>query len=571
MQDAQRVRVFCVLLAAITLALFAPVTRFAFLNCDDQTYVVNNQAIHEGVTGAGLIWALTTNYASNWHPLTWVSHMLDCDLYGPKPGGHHLTSVLLHAANSVLVFLVLRQLTGAMWRSACVAALFAWHPLHVESVAWVAERKDVLSAFFWLLTLAAYAKYVSETQVQARRSQVLRSYALALLCFSLGLLAKPMVVTLPFVLLLLDFWPLGRISNLKPGAANLKAWSRLLLEKLPFFVLAALDCVATVWAQKAASSIVSVADLPFSARIANAQVSYVRYLGKLFWPQHLSPFYPYPDAWRLATVVGSGAILLLISVAVVARIRRQPFLFVGWFWFLGTLVPVIGLAQVGIQAMADRYTYLPSLGIFIMGAWGFAAVVEKWPRIRPLLGSVGTALFIALALGTRLQLQYWRDSASLFSHALAVTRDNPYTEYNLGEALEKQGDHEQAIAHYTIAVGLQPNRAEALHDIRYAAYNNLGNLLVKLQKPQEAEPHLRAAVRAKPDLWQAHHNLAVLLAQEGRFAEAADEARAVVRLQPRSAAAWQHLGSLLEKIGQGDEAANAYQEAARLGPSVFRQ
>ncbi|HZQ47531.1 MAG TPA: hypothetical protein VFC07_10995, partial [Verrucomicrobiae bacterium] len=371
----------CAVLALITVAVYWPVTRFAFINYDDTDYVIYNAAIQKGVTTAGVEWALKTGYASNWHPLTWISHMVDCGLYGLKPGGHHLTNLLFHTANVVLLFLILGQFTGAMWRSALVAALFAWHPLHVESVAWVSERKDVLSTFFWLLTMAAYGAYAKASKVQGPGSKV--GYCLALLAFALGLLSKPMVVTLPFVLLLLDYWPLKRIAEL-----NKDNLARLVLEKIPFFILAMLECVVTFWAQKSGDAVVKSAALPFSARVANALVSYVRYLWKTIWPENLAAPYPFSHNWTFWTAAGAGLFLVIISAVVLWRIRAQPYLAVGWFWFLGTLVPVIGLVQVGIQSMADRYTYVPLIGIFIMLAWSIPDRWAKWPSPGLVFGAV---------------------------------------------------------------------------------------------------------------------------------------------------------------------------------------
>ncbi len=578
MQNAQRAQIICLVLAAITLAVFSPATHFAFLNCDDQTYVVDNTSIHNGVTGAGVIWALKSNYASNWHPLTWVSHMLDCDLFGSNPRGHHLTNVLLHAANSVLLFLVLLQLTGALWRSAFVAALFAWHPVHVESVAWVSERKDVLSTLFALLAIAAYARYVKAPKVQSPKSKVEEEqnqkskvyYSLSLLFFAFGLMSKPMVVTLPCLLLLLDFWPLQRISSFKFQVSSFKAWRPLLLEKIPFFAFAALDCIATVWAQRSADSVVSFHALPLSLRLGNALVSYARYLGKIVWPTHLSVFYPYPDHWNLWAVVGAGLLLLVLSIGMVARARQQPFLAVGWLWFLGALVPVIGVAQVGPQAMADRYAYLPSVGVFVLLSWSLGSFTETCPRLSKPAGMLAGVWLIALILCTRVQLQYWRDSGTLFSHALAVTPDNIFAEYNLGQALDLQGNKEEAAAHYARALALRPRRIEAARNSQYAAHYNWGIILANQQRKfTEAEAQFRAALRAKPDFWQAHESLGEVLLAMDRLDEAVAEFRTWVRQTPSNQQAWQHLGTALERQGKGDDAAKAYEEAARLTPSIL--
>jgi hypothetical protein len=491
--EKQRAMLICLLLALITLALYWPATHFDFTNYDDPDYIIYNPPIQHGITGAGLVWAIKSSHASNWHPLTWVSHMADCALYGLNPGGHHLTNLLFHTANVVLLFLVLCQWTGAPWRSALVAALFAWHPLHVESVAWVSERKDVLSAFFWLLTLAAYGRYAKGRKV---------FYCLALFFFALGLLSKPMVVTLPFVLLLLDFWPLKRMAA--PG---------LFLEKIPFFALAALDCAATLWAQRGANSVVSFGILPFSARIANALVSCVLYLWKMLRPVDLALPYPYSHIWTFWPAAGAGSLLLLISAGAILRARRQPYLIVGWLWFLGTLTPVIGLAQVGIQPMADRYSYLPLIGIFIMAAWAIPEAWARWPRPGLVLGAVVAGALGFLLAGAETQLQYWRNSVALFSHTVAVTPNNILAEYNLAEALARQGDEAQAVVHYQRALAIEPNRVEAHYNSQTQAHYNLGLIFRAHKQWAEAEAQFRACLRDDPSLARAHSNLDAVLGE----------------------------------------------------------
>ena len=481
----------CLLLALITLALYWPATHFDFVNYDDPDYIIYNPPIQHGITGAGLVWAFKTSHASNWHPLTWVSHMADCALYGLNPGGHHLTNLLFHTANVVLLYLVLCQWTGAPWRSALVAALFAWHPLHVESVAWVSERKDVLSAFFWLLTLAAYGCYAKGRKV---------CYCLALLFFALGLLSKPMVVTLPFVLLLLDYWPLKRIAT--PG---------LFLEKIPFFALAALECVATLWAQTGANSVVSLGILPFSARIANALVSCVLYLWKMLWPADLALPYPYSHLWTIWPAAGAAGLLLLISAGAILRARRQPYLIVGWLWFLGTLAPVLGLVQAGIQPMADRYSYVPLIGVFIMAAWAIPGAWTRWPRPGLVFSAVVAGALGFLLTGAEMQLQYWRDSVTLFSHTVAVTRNNILAEYNLAEALARQGDEVQAVVHYQKALAIEPNRVEAHYNCQRQAHYNLGLIFRARRQWAKAEAQFRACLRDDPNLARARNNLDAVL------------------------------------------------------------
>ncbi len=372
-----------IVLATVTLLVYLPVLRNGFVNYDDPDYILNNPHVKAGLTWSGIAWAFQSTEADNWHPLTWISHMADCQIFGLNPAGHHLVNVLLHAANTLLLFVLLNRLTGALWRSALVAALFAWHPLHVESVAWASERKDVLSAFFWMLTLLAYAKHAAGDKCQVTRTGGFLSrvtghlsphYFLAVFLFACGLMSKPMVVTLPFVLLLLDFWPLKRITI----HGSRITIARLIAEKIPFFVLTIASCVVTRIAQSGA--VWSGASLPFSFRLENALMSYVRYLGKMFWPADLALIYPYPHQWPLPAVIAAGLLLGLISVLAVLRAGRFPYLAVGWFWFLGTLVPAIGLVQAGIQSMADRYTYLPGIGLFIVVAWGLNDLLNSRPQ-----------------------------------------------------------------------------------------------------------------------------------------------------------------------------------------------
>ena len=568
--SAGRTKLICAgLLVLITLAVYWPVTGFEFINYDDTDYVTYNPMVQEGITTQTLEWAFMSNHASNWHPVTWISHMLDCAMYGLKPGGHHLTSLLFHTANVALLFLVLCQMTGAIWRSALVAALFAWHPLRVESVAWVSERKDVLSTFFWLLTIMAY---VARSKVQGLKSKV---YCfLALLCFALGLMSKPMVVTLPFVLLLLDFWPLRRSAEFGVQTAesgeNLgrtPAWTKLGLEKIPFFLMAALVCGATLWAQKAANSVVSTVALPLSDRVANALASYVLYLGKTVWPTNLAVLYPYGHAWTVGQATAAGALLLVITGLVISQWRARPYLAVGWFWFLGTLVPVIGLVQVGMQFMADRYTYVPCMGLFIMVVWSIPEKWAKWPRPGLVLGTAAGAVLLLLVLATSVQLTYWRDSVALFSHTAEITRDNILAEYNLGEALAQKGDDADAVTHYLKALAIQPNRVEAQYNSQPQAHFNLGLIYRKHEQWPEAEAQLREAVQADTNEAMPHYALGSVLLSEGRFAQAAQEFATTTKLDPGNARARYNQGLALEGGKDFAGAEPVYSECLRLNPT----
>ncbi len=460
-----------VLLVLVTVAIYWPVMRHDFINYDDNVYVTADVHVQNGLTLENIKWACCNPVSNNWHPLTVWSHMADCQLFGLKPWGHHLTSVLLHALNTVLVFLFLRSMTGAFWRSAMVAALFGLHPLHVESVAWVAGRKDVLSTCFGLLSLVFYACYgrkrlaVEDQNLKAQGVPAPRplDYLLALIFFALGLMSKPMLVTWPFVMLLLDYWPLERFKRKS-------AW-RLVTEKTPFFALAVAASVVTFVVQKRGGSVLAAEALPLGVRSGNALISYCRYLGKLFWPTDLAVFYPHPGHWPLERVVLAGGLIVGLSVLFFVQRRRYPFLLMGWLWFCGTLVPVIGLVQMGLQAMADRYSYIPSLGVLVIAVWGVNELTESWHyRVVALSVAGAAAIVLCLAL-TRQQLGHWKDSEALFRHALEVTENNYLARLNLGSALDEKGQVDEAIREFQEAIRLKPNYAQA--------HNNLGVAIVK--------------------------------------------------------------------------------------------
>ncbi|MEO6196456.1 MAG: hypothetical protein ABIS20_25835 [Thermoanaerobaculia bacterium] len=430
-------------LALLTLAAYLPALHNGFVNLDDGLYVTGNPQVQKGITRASAAWALTANVANNWHPLTLLSHQLDCQLFGLDPAGHHATSLLLHLANTLLLFAVLRGMTGAVWRSAAVAALFAVHPAHVESVAWVAERKDVLSALFWILAMAAWTSY-------ARRPSPGR-YLLVALMMLLGLMAKPMVVTLPFALLLLDVWPLERRGL---------GWKRLIAEKLPLLALSAAASLVTLRYQR--TSLAPLDLVPWSVRLANAAVAYASYLGKLLLPRNLAVFYPIPLAIPAWQVAAATALLAALTALATWKARRAPWLLVGWLWFLGTLVPVIGLVQVGRQAMADRYTYLPSIGLFVAIVWGIAWGIAALARERrAILATASAAAILALAVGTWKQAGTWHDSVALYRHALAVTRGNYVAHVGLAKALTAERNLEGAEEEYRAALALRPRLIEA--------------------------------------------------------------------------------------------------------------
>jgi Flp pilus assembly protein TadD len=576
-----RPRIVGVLLALVTLLVYLPVRHYAFVDYDDPDYVTDNPIVQAGLTWSGFQWAFTTGHASNWHPLTWLSHMVDCQLFGLNAGRHHLVNVLFHATNAVLLLLLLWRMTGAFWRSALIAALFAWHPLHVESVAWVAERKDVLSTFFGLLTLMAYVRYAQ------RRLKV--DYLLALFFFACGLMAKPMLVTLPFVFLLLDYWPLRRVTgdgwqvtgDKKPvgqlSTFNSSAFafgcgatapkrsedgqlSTLFLEKWPFFALAAASCVVTFVAQKRGEAVAPLEWCPLSSRIGNAAVAYVKYLFNSVYPVNLAVIYPLPKEIPLMQVVGAMLVLAVISGLIWRARRQRPYLVTGWLWYLGMLVPVIGLVQVGLQSMADRYTYLPLIGVFLGAVFGLGDLAVRLRLKSTLLVLVAVIVLAGCLFATVRQLQYWQDGETLFERALAVTKDNPIAQSSLGTALGEAGRLPEAMEHFREALRLKPGSA--------LAHNNLGNALLHTGQPQEAMEHFREALRLRPDDAEAHNNLGVALAQTGQPQEAMEHFREALRLKPDDAKTHYNLGVALAQTGQPQEAIKHYQEALRLQPNL---
>ena len=543
-------------LAGITLLVFWPVTRCDFVNFDDPDYVTANPHVPSGLTLANLAWASTTGAASNWHPLTWLSLMLDASLFGTNPAGYHFTNLAIHAANAVLLFWLLRTLTAATWRSALVAALFAWHPLAVESVAWISERKNVLSTFFGLLSLLFYAWYAqAKSQVQSPKPQVRPGsagwfYALSLLALTLGLLSKPMLVTWPFLLLVLDYWPLLRWQ---PGR-----WPFLAVEKIPFLAVAMAVSVVTVLVQRQGSTVVAVNQLPLAARGGNAVISYVRYVIKLAWPVDLTVFYPHPGHWPLTMVLLACAGLVGVTFLAWITRRRQPWLLTGWLWYVGTLVPVIGLVQVGGQAIADRYTYVPVIGVLVMVVWGaFAWARRGRGREMGLVVVSVAALVICLGLSPR-QIQYWQNSETLFRRALAVTDNNWMAHYNLGEALDHLGRTDEAMRQYELAFQCQPNYAEP--------HNNLGVDLAKSGQTEAAMSQYTQAIQVRPNYADAWNNLGVALAKAGRTDEAITDYDRALTLNPEEAEVRKNLGEAMDKKGRIDEAISDYQSAIQLNP-----
>jgi Flp pilus assembly protein TadD len=595
----------CLALFLSSVVVFGQTRKNGLLTLDDPRYVAEQREVFTGLSVENAVWAFTTFHCANWHPLTWLSLQLDVQLYGREPWGFHLTNILLHAANTVLLFLALLVMTGAAWRSSIVAAFFAFHPLHVESVAWIAERKDVLSTFFWMATCLAYGWY-------ARRPGWLR-YLLTLSSFAAGLLAKPMVVTLPFVLLLLDYWPLGRFDrnrssrvhdpsrkpaeSRKPEQAErrrldhsrltiqhaaqgthvprsapltthhspLTTLALLLLEKLPFFVLAGGSCVVTWYAQKYGEAIRSIEDYPIFARAANALLSYCAYIIQTLWPMNLGLYYPHPldlirhqkgltmPAWP---VVGAALALMTATAAICARVRFSPYLAVGWFWYLGTLVPVIGLVMVGSAARADRYTYVPLVGLFVAAVWGVAELAGRW-RIQKPAAALAAILVIICVVLTWNQLGYWRSNVTVWHHTLQACGESAVARSNLAKAYFDEGKYDLAVQHYREVIRLNPNYPTAEHD--------LGISLARLGKFEEAEEQFRIAVRKNPRWARPHYHRGLALRDLGRRQEAMEEFNEALRQDEGWATAHLELGKLFFAGGRYTDAADHFRSSLELG------
>ena len=530
----------CLVLTLTTLAVYYQVHSFGFINLDDPVYVSENPNIQAGITLNAVKWAFTSGYAGNWHPLTWLSHILDWQFFGSNPAGHHLTNLFFHIANTLLLFLVLKKMTESLWQSAFVAALFALHPLHVESVAWVAERKDVLSIFFWLLTMWAYVRYVKNPK--------LKWYLISLMLFALGLMAKPMLVTLPFVLLLLDYWPLNRISRF-----NWQTIYRLILEKIPFFFLAAVLSVITFIAQHNSGAISSLTGISIKSRVCNALISYVQYIEKMFWPTHLAFFYPYPAHHiSISYAMISAGFLLAVTIFILLFSKKHRYLFTGWFWYLGTLLPVIGLVQVGSQAMADRYTYITLTGLFIIIAWGLPELLEKLPYRKIVLWILSLVVLFALTVCAYLQTRYWKDTITLCRHALEVTKDNNPAHFCMVKPLLEQNRIDVAVLHGREAVRINPYDAHAI-DV-------LGSALYKQGKIDDAVRCFRKVLDMSPGDPKSNLNLAAVLVTKGSFTEAVAHYR-IAGSAVNTPGMHGDFGYALTRLGQFRQAAEEYRKA----------
>ncbi len=626
----------CLFLAASAIIAFQQLSQCDFINYDDDVYVTENIHIQDGITAQAIRWAFTTGYAANWHPLTWMSHMLDVQLFGLKPRWHHLTNLLFHIANTLLLFCIFHRMTKAPWKSAFVAALFAIHPLHVESVAWVSERKDVLSTFLWMLTTVAYIHYVEhETEDGRQRSEdrgrrtedgisfsdirppssVLRYLAVVIL-FSLGLMAKPMLVTLPFVLLLLDYWPLqrfdpkksgleirteveeplsankskgkssrkqtpGSVTALAPGsspgrdvqaifkeerpAAHKFQWALvrpLILEKIPLMALAALSCIVTYFVQKKGGAVIPIEAFPLGARVANGFVSYIIYIAKTVWPINLAVFYPHPGLLPLRQVLGVVLLLGAVSFAVIRSAKRFPYLAVGWLWFAGTLVPVIGIVQVGIQAPADRYTYIPLIGLFVMAAWGIPDLLKKWRPTgllrKEALFASSVLILACLSIVTWIQVGYWRNSIALYDHSLKVTRPSAVILCNRGVAYEKLGDHRQAISDYDRAIEINPQYA--------CAYDNRGSVYAELGNHRQAILDYDRAIEINPKYAEAYNDRGTTYGKLGNYKRAIEDYDRAVEINAKYAEAYNDRGITYGKLGNYKRAIEDYDRAVEINP-----
>ncbi|HVO67135.1 MAG TPA: tetratricopeptide repeat protein [Syntrophales bacterium] len=583
-----------IFLTLATLAAFWQVNYCDFINYDDPKYVTKNIHIQDGVTMDGIWWAFTTGYAANWHPLTWLSHMLDFQLFGLTSGRHHLTNLLFHIANALLLFFVLHRMTKALWQSAFAAALFALHPLHVESVAWVAERKDVLSTFFWIVTMGAYCYYVERPSPQR--------YLYVLVFFTLGLMAKPMLVTLPIVLLLLDYWPLGRFErNTADQTVQEKSGNRalpdkqrvrlrrrdaiklkekvhtdksadiryqlvlirpLLWEKIPLFALSVISCIITYIAQQKGGAVRSFEAFPLSDRVSNAIVSYVVYIRDMFWPRNLAVFYPYYHEWKLWQILAALIILSAITFMVIRAARKLRYLPIGWFWYVGTLIPVIGLVQVGAQARADRYTYIPMVGLFIMLAWGIPELLEKWSYRERVFIGLSTLTLSCLFMLTWTQVGYWKNDFTLYNHALQVTEKNHVVSYNRGNAYAAVGDHKQAIADYDKAIEINPGIA--------IVYYNRGNAYAALGNKKQAIADYDKTIELDLDFAKAYYsrgNASMALRNQKQAIADYDNA---IKINPNDAEAYINRGNSYMTLGNPKQAIADFDKAIEINPGIAK-
>ena len=559
--DKLKMLLICAALAAVCLVGYEQLRNNDFVNWDDDQYITKNPNVYTGLTRQNIIWAFTTTDVSYWHPLTWLSHMLDCQLFGTAPAGHHLTSLMLHIANSLLLFILLRQATGAVWKSAFVAALFALHTINTDSVAWVSERKNLLSTLFWMLTTLAYVRY--------SRHPGLSRYLPVLLLFALGLLAKPALAVLPFVLLLLDYWPLGRLSFGQPCSSNSETSAisssqgprnlRLIVEKVPLFILSTVAISLASFSLRHTRQMVSTAEVPMQLRIANALVSCLRYIAKMFVPRSLAVHYPYPDTVPLAQAAAALLLLLCVTALALWLIRKRPYLIVGWLWFLGTLLPVSGLMQAGQwPAMADRFAYVPLIGLFIIITWTACELWAKWRYKRLVLAAAAAVVLLVLLLLTHRQVRLWKDSFTLFAHALKVTENNAEMHNNFANALLRRDKLDEAAEHYREALRISPRHPRAHYNLAY--------VLQIEGKIDQAISHYRQCIEINPEDSDAHNNLALALVSRGSRLEAIEHYRRALKIKPKDPAVHYNLGVELALQNKISQAIGHFRQALRVSP-----
>jgi tetratricopeptide (TPR) repeat protein len=549
--------IICLFLVLVTGAVYLQVWNHEFVGYDDDYYVSENARVQKGLTLDNLIWAFKTNHTGYWHPLTWLSHMLDVELFEMQSGRHHMTSVVFHILNSLLLFFVFRKMTGNVWQSGFVAVMFALHPLHVESVAWASERKDVLSMFFWMLALWCYARYAEHPQI--------KRYLPVMGFFVMGLMAKPMVVTLPFVLLLLDYWPLKRIQfNTLNKDTAISAWLSsagfLILEKAPLFILTLASCFMTFFAQKQ-RVLASSAIHPFSVRVGNAFVSYLEYIQKMIWPDNLAVLYPHPGTISRWHFIAALILLISISFLAIRYLKKFPWLGVGWFWYLGTLVPVIGIVQVGVQALADRYTYIPLTGLFIIFAWGTPQLMAGWRHRTIVISAICAVLFPILATVSWIQAGYWLNSRTLFTHTLDVTSGNYVIHNNLGLELAGLGRADDALKHYREAIKINPDFE--------IAHINLGKALLLKGQVNESVRYYRALLEIKPAYAGVHHNLGLVLLRKGDTENAILHFQEALRIKKNYAEVYNSLGAAMLSKGEIKKAISQFRQALRIKPDFY--
>jgi Tfp pilus assembly protein PilF len=537
----------CVVLACVIFCVFRDVATHDFANIDDQDYVFENAYVQKGFTLETIIWAFTPSTKENrsyWHPLTWLSHMLDCSMFGLDAGKHHLVGLGMHTVSAILLFLVFFQMTGALWKSAFVAALFAIHPLNVESVAWIAERKNVLSTFFWLLTLLAYFYYT-------RRPGILR-YFLILLAFILGLLSKPMLVTLPVILLLMDIWPLYRLSTRD-------SFRRLAIEKMPMVVLACITFAFVFFSLQTNNQVLETGTIPMTMRFANALASALKYIIKIFWPHPLVIYYPFPDHIPLWRTLGAGAILAAITTLAVIKVKTTPWFFVGWFWFLVALSPVSGMIQGGLwPEMADRWSYVPAIGLFVIIAWGFDSISRNLPNRKPLTAVVAVAVLLSLTMVTLNQLKYWENPRVMFERALEATPENPVAYFGYGNGLEKEGRTDEAIEQYYNALRLKNDFL--------SAHMNLGNIFYRKGQYDKAIYHYSLAEKFQPHSAKTQSGLANVYAAAGNFENALTHYTKALAIELEDPVSHYNMGVAYYKLYQYDKAIDHFKTAIRLQP-----